>query len=451
VDCVKGIRPGGPERSGGPREPGGRSRALRATDQRGQQERRAGQIEARPGADRGGEDEGEQHRPDQSGQAAQAGDRPLQPPLRRGGHTAGHQALHRGTGQPPQRRQRNARPEQHAGGRQTIDHEAEGPEAEAGQERPPFAEPRDHRADQAALDDQGCHADGGEGQSGHRLVPAVPVGGVEHEGAGQHLVRQAVQQQDPGHGEQLRVGAQQCQRPQRIGLAPDDAGRAPVGGKGFRQDQDPVHPVRKAQSPRHPERQAGIHPAEDPAERRPQHEPHAEGGPQHPEAGGAPFGGRHIGDVGAGRRDAGRRDAGHGASDQEPAERWGQGHQDVVEPEAQVGGENHRPPAETVRKRPQQRREQELHERPEKAEQAVDFGRAPRVPAQETRHQPGEHRKNDAQRQDVQQHRDQDEHGGGAAHRPGRAAGRTGRGSGFGHGRITARKPEDRRNRCART
>ena len=58
-----------------------------------------------------------------------------------------------------------------------------------------------------------------------------------------------------------------------------------------------------------------------------------------------------------------------------------QRHQDVVEAKAEVGEQDHRPAAEAIGQGAQQRREEELHQRPNRAEDAVDGGGPDRVAA----------------------------------------------------------------------
>ena len=107
------------------------------------------------------------------------------------------------------------------------------------------------------------------------------------------------------------------------------------------------------------------------------------------------------------------------AAHEQPPQVRRQRHQDVVEPEPEIRDQDHRPAAEAIRQRADARREQELHQRPDGAEQAVDFGGARGVAAEEVDHQLGQHRNDDAERQHVEQHGDEDEGegGGGAAMR----------------------------------
>jgi hypothetical protein len=179
-----------------------------------------------------------------------------------------------------------------------------------------------------------------------------------------------------------------------------------------------------------PERQARVDRAQHSAQCRAQHEAKAERGTHQSERAGALFCGRDVGDVGICGREARRRDAGYDAAAEQPNQRRGERHQHVVEAEAQHGDEQHRAAAEAIGHGAQQRREDELHERPGRAEQAVDLGRARRVPAQHALHQLGQHGDDDAERNDIEQHDGEDEGERGLA--------RLGRRCGFLHGAQSA-------------
>ena len=107
--------------------------------------------------------------------------------------------------------------------------------------------------------------------------------------------------------------------------------------------------------------------------------------------------------------------------DEQPPQVRRQRHQDVVETEPEIRQQDHRPPAETIGQHAVDRREHELHQRPGGAEQAETVGGARGVAAEEIDHQPRQHRNDDAERQHVEQHGDEDEDEGGAAHGRGAA------------------------------
>ena len=85
-----------------------------------------------------------------------------------------------------------------------------------------------------------------------------------------------------------------------------------------------------------------------------------------------------VGDVGEGGADGGRGDARDDPADEQQGERGRHRHEDVVEPEPEAGDQDHRPPAVAVRQRAEQRREEELHQRPDGREGAEHLGSARR-------------------------------------------------------------------------
>ena len=198
------------------------------------------------------------------------------------------------------------------------------------------------------------------------------------------------------------------QRADRIGAFPAER-RAALARQRFRQDQQAVKRIGKAQARRHPERQPRIHAAEQPAERGPEDEPGAEGHADLAEHRRAPFRRRDVGDVGEGGRDARRGDAGDHPADEQPDQRRRQRHQHIVEREPEIRQQHHRPPAEPVRQAAEHRRKHELHQRPGGAEQAENPRRARGIVIDEAFHELGQDRRDQAEREHVQQDGDEDE------------------------------------------
>ena len=132
---------------------------------------------------------------------------------------------------------------------------------------------------------------------------------------------------------------------------------------------------------------------------------------------GAPFRRRHVGDIGKGGRDARRRDARDHPADEQPGQRRRQRHQHVVQRQSEIRQQHHRPPAEAIRERAEDRREQELHQRPGGTEQAEDPRRRRRVVVDKTFHELGQDRQDQAERKHVEQDGDEDEGCRAAAHR----------------------------------
>jgi hypothetical protein len=89
---------------------------------------------------------------------------------------------------------------------------------------------------------------------------------------------------------------------------------------------------------------------------------------------------------------------------------------DIVQPESKIRQQNDRPAAKAIRKRTEHRREDELHQRPNRAEQAVDLGGSAGVAAHETLDQLWQNGNDDSERQHVEQDGKEDERQSRAAH-----------------------------------
>ena len=121
-----------------------------------------------------------------------------------------------------------------------------------------------------------------------------------------------------------------CSAPTGLALRPAER-RAAIPRQRFRQDQQAIERIGKAQGGRDPERQPRVLAAEQAADRRPDNETGAERRADLAEHRRAPFHRRDVGDVGERGRDAGRGDAGDHPADEQPAQRRRQRHQHVVE------------------------------------------------------------------------------------------------------------------------
>ena len=152
-----------------------------------------------------------------------------------------------------------------------------------------------------------------------------------------------------------------AQRGDRIGALPGER-RAPVLRQRLRQHEQAVAEVgqrepaatqngaRVPTSPSTPPIAGAMHEAD------------AEGHADLAEGGGALFRRRDVGDVGVGGGEAGAGDARQHAADEQQRQRLRHRHQDEVQAQAEVGQQDHRPPAEAVRQRALDRREHELHD-----------------------------------------------------------------------------------------
>ena len=146
---------------------------------------------------------------------------------------------------------------------------------------------------------------------------------------------QVVQKEQRGHPHQLRMGSEEEQGPDGVGLLPGES-RAPLRRERFRQDERAVEGVQQAQAAGHPEGKAERVAAEESPQRRAQHEAESEGGPQHAEARRPFLGRRDVRDIRAGRGEACGGDPRDHAAHEEPAQGRGDRHEQIVEPQAQA-------------------------------------------------------------------------------------------------------------------
>ena len=219
---------------------------------------------------------------------------------------------------------------------------------------------------------------------------------------------------DAREAEELWTRAEQGKGAERIGHVPRGLGAA-LGWKGLGKDKEAVHCIGQTKYRGSPEGKAQVDVAEESADGRPDDEAHAEGSGEIAELLGAFLGGSDVGDVGEGAGNVGGGDAGNDAADEEPFEGGREGHEDVVEAEAEAGNEDDRAAAEAVGPGAENGGENELHERPGKAEIAGDGGGAGDVAALELDDEVGENRGDDAEGQKIEEYGDEDEDEGGAA------------------------------------
>ena len=179
---------------------------------------------------------------------------------------------------------------------------------------------------------------------------------------------------------------QQHERAHGIGAAQGE-GLAFFQRQRFRQDKISVDRIGQAQSGRDPKRQPRIGISEQAAQRRAQDEPDPERRANHAKRPRPFFRFDHVRDIGRAGRDAGRRDSRNDAPDKKPGQRRRQRHDDVIETEAEVRKQDHRPPPKAVRQHAEHRREDELHQGPDRAENAKHLRRVRRVAAEKIEHQ----------------------------------------------------------------
>ena len=106
------------------------------------------------------------------------------------------------------------------------------------------------------------------------------------------------------------------------------------------------------------------------AERRSHDEAETEGGLERAKRSGTLLPRGDVAHIRLGGGDRRSCDAGKDAADEQEPERRGKRHQDVVEPQAEVGKQHNGPAPEAVRKRPKHRGKEELHGGEDGAEQA---------------------------------------------------------------------------------
>ncbi|MGY3527999.1 hypothetical protein ACVISU_000767 [Bradyrhizobium sp. USDA 4452] len=164
-----------------------------------------------------------------------------------------------------------------------------------------------------------------------------------------------------------------------------------------------------AQARRGPERQPRIDLAQQAAQRRSQDEAGAEGNPDLAEHRSALLRCSDVGDIGEHGGDAGRGDARDRPPDEQPDQVRRQRHQHVVRGKAEIRQQDHRPAAKAIGQRAQDRRADELHQGPDRAEHAEDACRVGGVIADEALDQLGQDRDDDPEREHVEQQGDEDE------------------------------------------
>src|SRR5712671_189568 len=199
--------------------------------------------------------------------------------------------------------------------------------------------------------------------------------------------------------------AEESERAEWIGHVPCGFGAA-LFGKRFGKNEEAVEGVGEAQRGGGPEREAEINVAEESADGRTDDESHAEGCGEIAELLGALFGRSDVGDVGEGAGNVGGGDPGNYAADEEPFEGGRQGHEDVVEAEAEAGNEDDRAAAEAVGPSAEDRGKDELHEGPGESEIAGDGGGARDVAALEVDDEVGEDWGDDAEGEEVEEDSD---------------------------------------------
>ena len=238
--------------------------------------------------------------------------------------------------------------------------------------------------------------------------PAELEGVVEHparvedelrkRGAGDH------RDQDADAAEPAELG----QRGDRIERRSPRERAALLRRQRLGQDEPAVEQVEQRQRAGGEERQAQVDRAEQPAHDRAEDEAEAEHGAEQSEALGAVFGRRDVGDVGVGdRRVRLHRAAEQAHDDQHPERRRHRGDEEAERERAEAD-QQHRPAAEAVGQRAEDRRRDEVGDAEGERHRAVP-PRLVGLRRREAADQRRQHRHDQADRHHVDQHRDHDE------------------------------------------
>ncbi len=173
----------------------------------------------------------------------------------------------------------------------------------------------------------------------------------------------------------------------------------------LRQQEEGEEEGDDADAGRRIERHARAELAEHAADQRPGDEADAEGGADQAEIRRPPLRRRDVGDVGRGGRDRRAHDAADDARQRHHPQVRRDRQQEVVDAQADQRHQHDRPAAEAVRQRAEGRPEEELHQRVERQQPAVEGrGRADGVAGQ-LLHQHRDDRQHDADAEDVDDQR----------------------------------------------
>ena len=190
-----------------------------------------------------------------------------------------------------------------------------------------------------------------------------------------------------------------------------------LGLKRFRQDEEAVEPVDEAESCGDPERQPRVDVSGEAADGRAEHEADAERAAQQSVRLRAVFRRVDVGDVRVGGREVRGRDAREDAPGKQPPEVRRERHDRKVDRRDEARDQDHRTPPDLVGEHAEQRRTDELAERPHGRERALIHRGVCDVAAEEVRDELRQHGRDDPDREHVDRHQDEDEDGRAATRR----------------------------------
>src|SRR5439155_12747226 len=233
---------------------------------RGDEERQTQDVDLASEADCPCVDQPEEDRADGPREAGDAGVCALELTLFRRTHAPRHEALQRRRGKPDRREYECSEQEDQAVRREAPGDERRGPGEQRGQEGGPLAETRDESSHEASLDRDVQRPNQRERQTDVKWRPTVAIVGVQDEEGREGLERQELDERDGAEAEEVPVGAEQGERPDRI-RAPPGERLSVLQRERLRQDEQPVAGAGDRTCRGDPEREADAELADDPADR----------------------------------------------------------------------------------------------------------------------------------------------------------------------------------------
>src|SRR5215467_15745170 len=189
---------------------------------------------------------------------------------------------------------------------------------------------------------------------------------------------------------------------------------APLAWQRFGKHEEAIKRIDQAERGRGPERGAKIGVTEITADRWPNDEAKPKSGTDVPKGLGTLFRRSDVRNIGIRGRNVGGRYAGDDAANKQPSERWSPSHHDVVDAQPEAGEKNDGAAAKAVGPRAQNRRKKELHHVPDQQEVPGEIRRAAKVSTLKLTNEIRQHRRDDAERQHIERHHDQDKNKGSA-------------------------------------
>ena len=224
-----------------------------------------------------------------------------------------------------------------------------------------FSQALDGRSDERGLHEARKEAVRGKRGTDHALAERVALHRVEGPHRRVDRTTEQVQEERSPNPERHVRASHREERAERVGVC-EREGPAFVGRERLGQDDVPVQRVDEREAGGDEERNAVPEAPEETAERRSEHEPHAECRADEPERATTVFGLRDVGDVGVRGRIRTTADARDDAACEEPGDRRGERGEGVVDAEADDGRKQERPATVGVREAADDGSRDELHE-----------------------------------------------------------------------------------------